>query len=380
MVLARRARRSSPRCSAAIEADLRPRDVVEDDRVDRLSIELRPRARATASAARASAAKPTSVCPARRSAPSAGEDVRRSARASGRGRTRPRGRSSPRPARRAGSRRGAAAISSTSAPANSVADGGGELGGRLDVDRPRRRPEAAGHVGGDQGHLGAAPRRRRSASARPMRPLERLPMKRTGSIGSRVPPAVTSTRSPSQAPIGGRQHRLDLGQQTGRVGQATESVFASRGEGPLLGLDHPHAASRAASRRFAWVAASAYMRSFIAGATSARRRAGEERGGQHRVGRSRPRASRSCSPRRARPDRRRRWRRPRGGRSGRARDRVAREGAAHRVALELVGQHRGADDRPRTRPRRRTACAAGVISTRTPWPARVASRASSSAL
>ena len=36
-----------------------------------------------------------------------------------------------------------------------------------------------------------------AASANPMRPLERLPTKRTESSGSRVPPAVTSTRIPS---------------------------------------------------------------------------------------------------------------------------------------------------------------------------------------
>ena len=36
------------------------------------------------------------------------------------------------------------------------------------------------------------------ASARPIRPLEALPMKRTGSIGSRVPPALTTTRQPSR--------------------------------------------------------------------------------------------------------------------------------------------------------------------------------------
>ncbi len=37
-----------------------------------------------------------------------------------------------------------------------------------------------------------------SASAKPMRPDERLPTKRTASIGSRVPPAVTRTRSPTR--------------------------------------------------------------------------------------------------------------------------------------------------------------------------------------
>ena len=38
-----------------------------------------------------------------------------------------------------------------------------------------------------------------SASAWPCLPEDRLPMKRTGSIGSRVPPAVTSTRSPARS-------------------------------------------------------------------------------------------------------------------------------------------------------------------------------------
>ncbi len=47
----------------------------------------------------------------------------------------------------------------------------------------------------------AAPRARAtSASAKPMRPEELLPTKRTLSIGSRVPPAVTSTLSPRSGP------------------------------------------------------------------------------------------------------------------------------------------------------------------------------------
>ena len=47
----------------------------------------------------------------------------------------------------------------------------------------------------------AAPRSRAaSAIATPIFPLERLPMKRTGSIGSRVPPALTTTRTPSRSP------------------------------------------------------------------------------------------------------------------------------------------------------------------------------------
>ena len=47
----------------------------------------------------------------------------------------------------------------------------------------------------------SAPRRRASsASATPMRPDERLPTNRTLSSGSRVPPAVTSTRLPASDP------------------------------------------------------------------------------------------------------------------------------------------------------------------------------------
>ena len=97
--------------------------------------------------------------------------------------------------------------------------------------------------------------------------------------------------------------------------------------------------------RLAWVAASAYMRSFIAGATSARRRAGEEGGGQQRVAD----AGGELGDR------------VRGGGGNEVgvgvldhvemADRVvrgrlvARERATHRIALELAGQHRGADDR-----------------------------------
>ena len=166
----------------------------------------------------------------------------------------------------------------------------------------------------------SAPRRAAAAArARPMRPLERLPRKRTGSIGSRVPPAVTRTRSPSQGRVARRQHRFDPRQQPGRVGQAAACrARRARRARP------PRARSRSTPRsrsvaRLAWVAASAYMRSFIAGAT--RRGAAQARkevvsiesasaGGElrQRVGRGR-----------ARPGRRRSWRPARGGRSGRAR-------------------------------------------------------------
>ena len=113
----------------------------------------------------------------------------------------------------------------------------------------------------------SAPRRAAAAArAMPMRPLERLPRKRTESIGSRVPPAVTRTRRPSQgrSPVGSS---ASTGPAAGR-GPAAGPCRARRGR--------PGRPRRARSRstprsrrvaRFAWVAASAYMRSFIAGAT-----------------------------------------------------------------------------------------------------------------
>ena len=89
----------------------------------------------------------------------------------------------------------------------------------------------------------SAPRRAAcSASAKPMRPLDRLPMKRTESIGSRVPPALTSTRIPSHGPLGAPTQRLDLGEEPLRRGQPANAVFAAGGELPLLRVDHADAA------------------------------------------------------------------------------------------------------------------------------------------
>ncbi len=75
-----------------------------------------------------------------------------------------------------------------------------------------------------------APRRRASAaSATPMRPEERLPTKRTASIGSRVPPAETSTRLPASGPL-----------------IAGEQLLG--GTDDLLGLGHPPHAELALGR------------------------------------------------------------------------------------------------------------------------------------
>ena len=74
-------------------------------------------------------------------------------------------------------------------------------------------------------------------------------MKRTGSIGSRVPPAVTTTRSPVRSwscsavssPSTARDDRLGLGQAAG--------ADVAAGQAAALGLDDVDAARRAAARR-----------------------------------------------------------------------------------------------------------------------------------
>ncbi len=131
-----------------------------------------------------------------------------------------------------------------------------------------------------------APRRdAASASATPMRPLERLPMKRTESIGSRVPPAVTRTLQAVPRAGGSGQGRLDPSEERLGLGQAAGAVLTARGEGALVGLDHLHPALaqevEVSLRRGVAVHAVVHR-----GRHEARRVAGEERRGQHRVGRA----------------------------------------------------------------------------------------------
>ncbi len=106
-----------------------------------------------------------------------------------------------------------------------------------------------------------------AARAIPIRPLERLPMKRTGSIGSRVPPAVTRTRNPSQgfSPAGSAAStRASSCPGSGRRPRPYSPREASLpSSGSITSIPRPRRVSR-----LAWVAASAYMRPFIAGATS----------------------------------------------------------------------------------------------------------------
>ena len=155
-------------------------------------------------------------------------------------RARPRASACPSPARAAGSRRGRRPSGGRGRRGTRLG-GLGQLGGRLDVDALH-----AGGLGRDTLaaiSVTSAPAPRGSGGERePMRPLERLPMKRTGSIGSRVPPAVTRTRRPSQGRSPAGQRRLDPGQQ--RAGSGSRPLPNSPREAScaLLGLDHVDAA------------------------------------------------------------------------------------------------------------------------------------------
>ena len=122
-----------------------------------------------------------------------------------------------------------------------------------------------------------------------------------------------------------------------------------------------------------------YIRSFIAGATSTGHAGGQRRGGDERVGL--PWASLAIVLALAGRDQVRvgvltsaRW--LIGARWG---GRLAGIGAAQRVGVELADEHRRAGD-PGERLARRRSGGCSVWITRTAWPARIASRAVSSAL
>ena len=65
-------------------------------------------------------------------------------------------------------------------------------------------------------------------------------MNRTGSIGSRVPPAVTSTRTPARSPPSASTSAAAATIRSG-IGEATLADVAA-GEAARLGVDHVHAA------------------------------------------------------------------------------------------------------------------------------------------
>ena len=212
-----------------------------------------------------------------------------------------------------------------------------------------------------------------------MRPELRLPTKRTESIGSRVPPAVTSTFSPSQGrPPAGTTASTAA---SSSAGSARRPIPHSCLEpsAPVPGSTTITPRSRR-SARLACVAACSYMWLFIAGATST----GQVAASAAEVSRlsARPWASLAIVFARRRRDQEG---------VGVAdqlevaervvlRRRLVGERAARGVALELVGEDRRPGEGGERRRARRSAGPSGVWMTRTACPALVARRTTSSAL
>ena len=373
----RRARRSSPRCRPSRSRSRRR----ETSLTTIASTPLRSsfsRARSTHSPP-CSAAKPTRVWSGRRVRGDAGEDVLGRLEAqlepaaalardlrppgargaevgdarrpsAGRGRRRTRSRTAP----------PSSAVVSTSIVATPAGAGSATLAATRVTSAPRR----AAARGERDAHAAAR------AVADEAHRVDRL----AGAAGGDQDP------QPVPGPGGRRQQRLDLGEQPLGVGQPPGPVLAARGE-----RARRRARSRATPRsrsvaRFACVAASAYMRSFIAGATS--RGAVQARKEVVSIESQIPAASLAIVFAEAGATRKAsafattsRW--PIGSCAGRL---VAGEGAAHRIALELVDRAPARRRSPRTRRRRRSARRSASSARGRRGPALVARRASSSAL
>ena len=225
------------------------------------------RARSIASAP-VSAANPTSTCSSRRRrgdrARMSGVGSSRSSRPSPRlaGDLRVLGRSAARKSA------GAAAISSTPAAGNSAATA--SASSSVVSTSIARTPPGSGSadVGGDQRHLGAAPRRRgregephpaARAVADEAHRVDRL----AGAAGG------DQDAEPVPGAVRARQRSLDLGEQArGLRAGARRRARRARRAAPASGSITRITPRSRRVARFAWVAASAYIRSFIAGATS----------------------------------------------------------------------------------------------------------------
>ena len=141
----------------------------------------------------------------------------------------------------------AAAMTTTSAPRRVLEHGRLHLGRGLHPDHRRRRG-GPGRVVVVTSTTSAPRSAAASARAWPCFPDDRLEMKRTGSIGSRVPPALTTTRRPARsrrpAPRAGRRpstasaRRLD---DVGRLGQPPGPDVAP-GQPALARRHHVHPA------------------------------------------------------------------------------------------------------------------------------------------
>ena len=175
-----------------------------------------------------------------------------------------------------------------------------------------------------------------------MRPEERLPTKRTASIGSRVPPAVTSTFRPSKAPPT-RSTFSTAASSSG--GSGSRPIPNSPGEpsDPVPGSSTVTPRARSVAR-FACVAGCSYIALFMAGATISGRRHASAAAVSRLSACPCASLASVCARRRrdqvyvgALDQREVRERRVIG-------QRVARERAAQRVRLELGDEHRRAGD------------------------------------
>ena len=261
---------------------------------------------------------------------------------------------------------------------------GAQVGGRLDRDDRRRRSGSGTSTFAAMTVTRAPRSSAASAIAAPIFPVERLPMKRTGSIASRVPPAVTTmwrpARSASRAgsTSGGRAAGSEA--RTGRSPTAATTASTigrqlrqppdarlARRERPGLGLDDRVPERRAAARRWRPSrGASTCRRPSPARRRPAPRSRDAWRSRRRRPGRwpSRPASARSPVPRRSRrPCRRRRC-----GRS------------ARRAAGRAARSRPGGATAPRTRADRRSGSRPGVSITATSAPSARSRRSSSTAL
>ena len=168
----------------------------------------------------------------------------------------------------------AAAISSTSQAGNSRSQASRSCCALTRSTRLTPAGAAERHVGAQQHHLGARGAGPPAASASPIRPEELLPMKRTLSIASRVPPAVTSTLVPASdppapsapsAPRAGRPRRPPAG---ARARPSARCRARRRRRAGRRWARAPRTPRERSVCRFCWVAGCSYMREFIAGATS----------------------------------------------------------------------------------------------------------------
>ena len=117
------------------------------------------------------------------------------------------------------------------------------LRGRAHVDAVHAVGRRQRHRAGHQHDLRAAPRPRPGRCANPILPLLRLPMKRTGSMSSKVGPALTRMRRPAEraAVLMPTSPLLERGDDLHRLAHATGAGFAF-GQRAVVGADHRHAA------------------------------------------------------------------------------------------------------------------------------------------